>query len=124
MHMSDLQQLLSALETELHHPGRLCSRERLGQLLHAEFHEVGRSGRAYDRRTVIEYLAAVTTSPPVIPRDFRLALLAPDVALLTYRSDQHGVDGQGSLPTLRSSVWCASEGRWQLRYHQGTPACD
>ena len=49
--MNKLQRDLQALEAELHHPGVRCSRERLEQSLHPDFHEVGRSGRQYSRET-------------------------------------------------------------------------
>jgi hypothetical protein len=77
---------LQALEVELHHPGVRCSRSRLEQLLHPDFHEVGRSGRPYDRETVIEYLASVEAHPLVASDAFALVELGPEVALLTYRS--------------------------------------
>jgi hypothetical protein len=84
--VTSLLQQLRALEVELHHPGVRCSRARLLQLLHPEFHEVGRSGRAYDRETVIGYLLEQTSHPVVDSDHFALAELAPGVALLTYRS--------------------------------------
>ena len=120
--MHSLLNELQALEVELHHPGVRCSRTRLEQLLHPDFHEVGRSGKPYDRETVVEYLASLE-SPPVVASDcFALLELAPHVALLTYRSAQVE-PGKGLVNhTLRSSVWVQSTLGWQLRYHQGTPA--
>jgi hypothetical protein len=113
---------LQALEVELHHPGARCDRARLGQLLHAEFHEVGRSGRAYDRAIILKYLSEQESSPSVISDDFAVSQLAPDIALLTYRSAHRKEDGSLVDHTLRSSVWVRVENLWQLRYHQGTPA--
>ncbi len=112
---------LQALESELHHPGVCCSRERLDQLLHPAFHEVGRSGRRYDRDTVIEILAAVTTPRDVVPTDHAVTRLATDCALLTYRSALRGEDGRLGQWSLRSSIWRRTGDRWQLYYHQGTP---
>ncbi len=120
--MSSLAQLIQALEVELHHPGVRCSRARLEQLLHPQFHEVGRSGRAYSRDTVIEFLLSQSAPPDVRPDHFQLAELAPGVALLTYRSAHAQGDGQRDNHTLRSSVWVRSGDTWQVRYHQGTPA--
>lgn len=120
--VTSLLQQLRALEVELHHPGVRCGRERLLQLLHPEFHEVGRSGRAYDRETVIRYLLEQTSQPVVASDDFALAELAPRVALLTYHS-AHVDPGQGRVRcTLRSSLWVRTDAGWLLRYHQGTPA--
>jgi len=113
---------LQSLEVELHHPGVRCDAQRLEQLLHADFHEVGRSGRKYDRATVIRFLAEQSTPPSVTSDDFAVRSLAPGVALLTYRSAHRRSDGALENHTLRSSVWVQAESRWQLLYHQGTPA--
>jgi hypothetical protein len=113
---------LQALEVELHHPGVRCSAARLEHLLHPAFHEVGRSGRPYDRSTVLRFLSEQTKQPDVQSTGFDVALLAPGCALLTYRSSQVQADGTPTNPTLRSSLWLRTEEGWQLRYHQGTPA--
>jgi hypothetical protein len=114
--------ILRALELELHHPGTRISQPRLEQLLHPDFHEVGRSGRPYDRTTVIQFLAAQQSLPPTESGEFQVALLAPGVALLTYRSARRQEDGTLADPTLRMSLWLQGSAGWQLRYHQGTPA--
>lgn len=113
---------LRALEAELHHPGQPGCRARLEQLLHPDFHEVGRSGNPYTRDTVIAYLAAQTAAPPVENWGHAVQRLAPDCALLTYRSARRGADGSLSEGALRSSVWLRTPSGWQLAYHQGTPA--
>jgi hypothetical protein len=105
-----------------HHPGVRSSRARLEQLLHPEFHEVGRSGRPYDRSTVIQFLAEQQCPPPVESGDFNVTAVAPGVALLTYRSAHRHEDGSLFNHTLRLSVWVHEGAGWQLRYHQGTPA--
>ena len=120
--MSPLLQELQALEVELHHPGVRCSRERLEQLLHPEFHEVGRSGRAYNRETIVNFLASQESQPVIRSEEFSVALLAPGVALLTYRSAHVEQDARLVNHTLRSSVWLKASQGWQLRYHQGTAA--
>ena len=120
--MSPLLQELQALEVELHHPGVRCSRERLEQLLHPEFHEVGRSGRAYNRETIVNFLASQESQPVIRSEEFSVALLAPGVALLTYRSAHVEQDARLVNHTLRSSVWLKASKGWQLRYHQGTAA--
>ena len=119
--LSNLLTRLHALEVELHHPGVRCSADRLAQLLHPEFHEVGRSGLAYDRDTVINFLAGQSTHAVVEANDFAVALLAPGCALLTYRSAHVRGDGGRTRHTRRSSLWLHTAGGWQLRYHQGTP---
>lgn len=69
--MQDLLLLLQGLEVELHHPGTRCSPSRLDALLHPQFHEIGRSGRAYDRETVLGFLATLSEHPRWCRRGLR-----------------------------------------------------
>jgi hypothetical protein len=117
-----LLQELQSLEVELHHSGTRCNRDRLEQLLHPEFHEVGRSGRTYSRERIISHLAAQQTQPVVASDSFAASQLGPGVALLTYRSAHVESEGKLVHHTLRSSVWVKANSGWQMRYHQGTPA--
>lgn len=117
-----LLETIAALEVELHHPGVRCSRARLEALLHPEFHEVGRSGRRYDRATVISFLLSQESHPEVTSDAFALVELAPGAVLLTYRSAHaDGTAGLGNH-TLRASLWQQLGTLWSMRYHQGTPA--
>jgi hypothetical protein len=120
--MQSLLQELQALEVELHHPGVRSSRDRLERLLHPEFHEVGRSGTQYDRETVIRFLSSRESVAVVDSGEFSVSSLAPDVALLTYRSAQREADGKLVNHTYRSSIWIRDSAGWRMRYHQGTPA--
>ena len=123
--MNPLLQQLQALEVELHHPGVRCSRERLEQLLHPEFHEVGRSGRVYDRDTIISHLSgqgAQEAQPVIVSEAFVMAELGLEVVLLTYRSAHAEPNKPLAHHTLRSSIWVKAGAGWQLRYHQGTAA--
>lgn len=122
--MTSLLDELQALEVELHHPGVRCSRERLEQLLHPQFHEVGRSGRIYDRETVVSYLAAQASPPAVASDAFAVLEIDPRAALLTYRSAHVDQDDRLVNHTLRSSLWLKASAGWQLRYHQGTAAAE
>ena len=119
--MQNLSNLLQRLEAELHHPGIRCSRERLEQLLHPGFHEVGRSGRRYTRETVIAYLVSQTEPPSVESGNYRVYPLAEGCVLLTYSSAHRASDGSILDAALRSSIWRRTESGWQLYYHQGTP---
>jgi hypothetical protein len=113
---------IQALEVELHHPGVRCDVQRLEQLLHKDFHEVGRSGREYDRVTVVRFLSEQKASSQVISENFTLQRLEPGISLLTYRSAHLKPDGTLENYTLRSSIWVQVGAQWQLIYHQGTPA--
>ena len=116
--MTDLLATLSALETALHHPGSAMHPAALDALLHPDFHEVGKSGLAYSREQVARFLSQHPGPMPTEALDFRVSLLAPGCALLTYRSVH--LDATEPLHVLRSSIWQLHEGQWRLRYHQGT----
>lgn len=124
--MTDLLHTLQALEVELHHPGVRLDEARLHVLLHADFSEVGRSGRTYDRATIVRFLAeqgrSATYPEAVVSDQFAVRPLGPASALLTYRSAHRQADGSLARHTLRSSVWVHEGDAWQLLYHQGTAA--
>jgi hypothetical protein len=122
--MNSLLPELQALEVELHHPGTRMSRERLEQLLHPEFHEVGRSGRTYSRKTIVNHLSAQRTQPVVVSDSFSVAELGSGIVLLTYRSAHVESSNRLANHTLRSSLWLKTAQGWQLRYHQGTAAAE
>lgn len=112
---------LRALECELHEPKARRDAERLAQLLHAEFHEFGRSGRSYTRAEILELLQAETEPTKVHAQDFRLVKLADAAFLLTYRSAHVGMSGLLERHTNRASVWRRELDAWQMVFHQGTP---
>jgi hypothetical protein len=113
---------LTALETELHHPGVPCTRERLERLLHPDFHEIGRSGARYTRQVVIDFLVDCLAPPHVIAYGHSVEPLAPDIALLHFRSHEVAAHGAPLHAALRLSIWRRTALGWQLSYHQGTPA--
>lgn len=83
-------------------------------LLDDDFLEVGQSGRVWTRASIASLLAA-GPAPGAAALDlesFEVTRLAETVALVTYR-----VAG-----VRRASIWVHRDGRWRLRYHQGTPA--
>ncbi len=87
--------------------------ERIAELLDPAYTEFGRSGRSYDRAAILRHLA--DDAHDIECRDLRAEEIAPDVALVTYRSLRDG----GSAH--RTSVWVRGEDRrWRLRHHQGT----
>ena len=125
MHMSDkLLSELRDLELELQLPSVRRSRERLLELLHPDFYEVGCSGRTYARQEVVRNLLSGQPGAEIRSANFRIALLGPDAGLLTYESAHVGKFGEECRLTHRVSVWVRSAIGWQMRYHQGTPAHD
>ncbi len=89
----------------------------LAAVLDGDFVEIGASGRRWTRDDVLAQLASTAPNDAVSIEDFLIAALAPDVVLATF--DAVRTDG---ARTRRSSIWVRRDGRWVVRFHQGTPA--
>jgi hypothetical protein len=108
---------LPALELTLWHAKTRYDRALMDQTFAPDFHEFGRSGRRYTREDLL----------PTGERDpidatlhaLTIAALSDTIALVTYISELHGPTG--TEWANRSLLWDRSKGRWQLRFHQGTP---
>lgn len=109
------------LEESLFRPEIRTSPSAVDRLLADEFVEFGSSGRAFSKRDVVEGLQQ---EPPIhrTLTDLRVRPLAPGVVLLTYTSVRRDQALQGERRFLRSSIWKEIDGRWQMVFHQGTPA--
>lgn len=108
------EEIVEALERELLGPDVRGDIGRTGVLLHPDFMEIGSSGRAWTRDAM---MLALEEDPG---ERTELEILGADrigtgAVLLTYRSYAR------SGTTLRSSLWVLDNGRWRLRFHQGTP---
>ena len=112
---------LSRLEAELHRPAVRADEDRVKDLLHAEFEEIGRSGQIHSRDATLATLKSEVQPYEIAADAYVATKIGTDVALLTYRSAHRQEDGTFTRHTLRSSIWVLVAGHWQLRYHQGTP---
>jgi len=117
----ELCRLLAQLEIELLRPSVRVDTSRLDALLHPEFVELGRSGRRYLKADILARPPSEAGSAHLRADGFALRLLAPEVALLTYRSAQVRPDGKLGRFTVRSSIWQRTQDGWRLGFHQGTP---
>ena len=122
MEAAELLATLRDLEVALHQPAVRSDRAKLGELLHPQFREFGRSGAEYDREDVLREFESSPPAYDVWSQDFRVDELAPGVALLTYRSAHLCADGRLDGHTNRASVWQLTPSGWRMRFHQGTPA--
>jgi glyoxylase I family protein len=111
----DLERHLHELETRVMRPATTL-RQDLEEILAEDFVEFGSSGTIWDRNAVIAAQAAEAPAAWFIA-DFKVKLLAEDVALVTYVA---AMTGRGS--TLRCSIWKRDAGRWRMTFHQGTRA--
>ncbi len=113
---------LLALEERLLLPEVRASAAELEQLLAADFYEFDSSGRVWSREATIAELVAAGGNPgrTYTISDFSVRQFAPDLVLATYRL--HTVSDAEARGTLRSSLYGQRDGRWQMLFHQGTPA--
>ncbi|WNV05025.1 DUF4440 domain-containing protein [Candidatus Methylospira mobilis] len=107
---------LETLERELHSASARQG-SRAAELLADDFVEFGRSGRSYSKVQILEALGS-EPADLITSSEYKLSLLSPTVALLTYKS-QRNTDA--STCTLRSSIWRQQGEAWQMVFHQGTP---
>jgi hypothetical protein len=116
-----LLQTLRSLEVEMHQPHVRGDRAKMAKLLHPDFLEIGRSGAIYTRADVLDEFAQNPPAYTVWSRDFAVTQIAPQLAVLIYRSAH--IDAAGGLErhTIRTSIWQNTEQGWQVRFHQGTP---
>lgn len=114
-----LKQHLQELESLLHQRQIRTSAQALDALLADEFFELGVSGTIWTKPSVIEALREESFSERSID-EFKLTMLADDVALVTYRGHRHSTEQRAAANSLRSSIWKRIDGRWKMIFHQGT----
>lgn len=109
--------IFQTLEESLWLTNTRFNHKYMGQILHKEFLEFGRSGRIYTRTECIN------TEPQeikaIIPlENFTVHFINEHTRLITYISE---VRDKLVLRANRSSLWVNELGIWKLRFHQGTP---
>ena len=116
-------QHLRSLELQLLQPATRKDPALLHLLIADDFHEIGASGRSYDKPAILAFLAAEQPQPPIQLSHFYARPLTPDssVVLVTYRTTRRNVDNEPISSTKRSSIWIYRDNRWQITFHQGTP---
>lgn len=86
-----------------------------------DFLEIGSGGRTWTRDAVLAALARASHVDGLTIEEFECSTIGADVVLATY---DLLLPGPGGIPvwSRRSSIWARRDGRWRLRFHQGTPA--
>ena len=109
------QETVLDLERQFLDPRIRSDRIRLGALLHPDFEEIGASGRLWSRGETIDLL---TEEDAVAHEAQPLSTSCVDEnTILVVFQTTSALGG-----CLRSSLWVRSDdGRWRLRFHQGTP---
>ena len=121
MRESALLDELRNLEVALHQASVRADRARLEDLLDEQFWEIGRSGKVWTREATLVEFESRAPSYTVWSQDFKVERLTHALALLTYRSADVGETGGLELHAHRASLWAMIDGRWRMRFHQGTP---
>jgi hypothetical protein len=108
---------LEVLEESMWKPETRFDHDCMNQTLHPDFFEFGRSGRVYKREETLA--APMQEIPAVFPlKNFAAHPISDDVVLITYVSE---VAYEEREVGNRSSIWVKVDGKWKLRFHQGTP---
>lgn len=111
-----LSEHICGLEEKLLNPEVRTSPEQLSLLLADDFFEYGSSGRVWHKKDMMGEEGAGMVQLTL--SEFALHPLSEEAVLATYRTFNTG----NGRYTLRSSIWRYREGRWQMFFHQGTPA--
>jgi hypothetical protein len=114
-----LSEQIRSLEELLLIPKIRRSPEELEALLADDFLEFGSSGQTYTKQQIIAALQHESEIEFSL-YDFQVRLLAPGVALATFRTVKSGPYLEEPSQSLRSSIWRYINGRWKLTFHQGT----
>ena len=121
MNPADTAAEIERLERRLTDPAVRADPDALADLLHPDFLEFGRSGRAHSRESTLRDLpaSAAGTDRIEITR-FACQTIAPAVRLATYETALLNHAGERSRRARRSSVWVRAEREdapWRLRFH-------
>ena len=112
---------LMALELSLLEPSVRSNAPQVAELLSSDFLEFGSSGRIWSRDATVAGLASEKprSNDTLGVSDMAVRLLAEGAALVTY-SVKRLAPGEPEVRTLRSSIWCRENGKWRMKFHQGT----
>ena len=115
---NDLLDLLVDMERGLHRKSIRRSKEKLNELLHDNFEEIGSSGKIYNKDQIIEELFNETPFT-INASDFELRMFSEDIAQLKYKI-KNTASNTLTRTSLRSSIWKNEGSKWKMVFHQGT----
>ena len=92
----ELTVTIRSLEEKLVAPATRHSIVQLDKLLTDDFIEFGRSGKIFDKQTVVERIGKEETARMTLA-DFKIVILAPDALLATYCATKIEDDGQKAI---------------------------
>ena len=119
--MSPLTKELRELEVRVMTAAGAGHPNDIADFMSEDFVEIGSSGHKYSKRDVLDAL-------PKLPRrkftldEFQVRELAPELAMVTYKAS--AVSKHGVAWAYRTSLWQRRAGKWQIVFHQATPASE
>jgi ribonuclease HI len=90
-------------------------------VLHADFIEIGSSGRLWTRDDTLDLLRRAARSDAVEIQASAVDELATGALIHRFDTVIHDPARGREIRTRRCSIWLDHDGRLQLRFHQGTP---
>jgi hypothetical protein len=114
----EITETLQKLEEKLQTHSVRTNAAAVSSMLTEDFKEYGSSGRIFSKAEILRELQA-DLPDHIAMHDFQASLLTEQIAWVTYRSIRRQ-PGSPPAESLRSSLWIFHEGRWQMRFHQGT----
>jgi len=105
---TNIAERIAALELSLLQAPTRFDRNHLEQVLDDEMVEFGKSGKIYDKRSIVQALESEGSGPA--PADYlemvdANALLSAETVLFTYRLRVRPRSGSKAVTSLRSSIW-------------------
>lgn len=110
--------MLQRLEEDLWREETRFDIPYMESIMAEDFIEFGRSGRTYDRASVLAVKAQPIGAVLPLP-NFMVRGLSDSVVQVTY--DSHIQDRDKTAYAHRSSIWSRGPDGWKLRFHQATP---
>ncbi len=121
---STLLDILSKRETKLWEGWKNHQAAPFQSALSPDTVLVGESGLMGKADAVTAMSSTDCTVQDYTLSDFKVSMISKDVALLTYKANQHGTCAGVTLPAnvVASSIWVKRGGKWYAAFHQETPA--
>ncbi len=121
--MTDIRSLeshIKKLEEDLLTQAVRTDPQKLGSFLADDFLELGTSGNIWTKQMVIEALKNESYTETFV-KEFRLTLLADNIALVTYCAHRRQNENDTGADSLHCSIWKKFNKNWKIIFHQGTP---
>jgi glyoxylase I family protein len=119
LNTEELSKHIRELELELLSPDTRRNPAELDKLIDNNFVEIGKSGKVWNKKSVIDALLNEPDTRITIT-DFSLTKISEDVVLAIYKAYHNHLEDNTSIMSIRSSVWKLSNAGWKIIFHQGT----